>query len=338
MNLHTHSFDLKLRHAFAISRESRTVQKTLIVELEEDGFRCFGEATANTYYGVTIPNMIARLETLRPIIESYQLTDARAFWEDMHPYLREEPFLQCALDIAAHDLVAQKKRKPLYKLWGLSLNKLPISNYTIGIAPIDKMVEKMQEQPWPIYKIKLGTDEDLQIIEALRAHTNAAFRVDANCAWTPEQTIEYAPELKKLGVEFIEQPLPAENWEGMKEVFTQSALPVIADESCRIEADVTQCHQHFHGINIKLMKCGGLTPALRMIDEGRKLGLQLMVGCMTESSVGISAIGHLLPFLDYVDMDGAMLLSNDPATGVRLKDGMAVFPERNGTGVQLLNS
>ena len=213
---------------------------------------------------------------------------------------------------------------------------MPISNYTIGIASIDKMVEKMEEQPWPIYKIKLGTDQDLKIIEALRAHTDAAFRVDANCAWTPEQTIEYAPELEQLGVEFIEQPLPAENWEGMKKVFAQSTLPVMADESCRIESDVERCHEHFHGINIKLMKCGGLTPALRMIEKGRSLGLQLMVGCMTESSVGISAIGHLLPLLDYVDMDGAMLLANDPATGVRLKDGLAIFPKRNGTGVQLL--
>src|SRR5262249_6018084 len=154
---------------------------------------------------------------------------------------------------------------------------------------------KMQEFPnWPIYKIKLGTGNDLEIIRALREHTDAVFRVDANTGWTADQTIQYSHELAKLGVEFIEQPMPAEQWEDQRRAFRESALPLIADESCIIEADVDRCAEAFHGINIKLTKAGGMTPARRMIDRARQLGLKVMIGCMTESSVGISAIAQML--------------------------------------------
>jgi L-alanine-DL-glutamate epimerase-like enolase superfamily enzyme len=163
------------------------------------------------------------------------------------------------------------------------------------------------------------------------------FRVDANCAWTVEQTIEYSRELAELGVEFIEQPLAADQWEGMCRVVQESMLPVIADESCQVEADVDRCQGHFHGINIKLCKCGGLTPARRMIQRARELNLRVMVGCMTESTVGISAIAQLLPLLDYVDMDGALLLREDIATGVTVQQGRCLYPDRPGHGVELLS-
>jgi L-alanine-DL-glutamate epimerase-like enolase superfamily enzyme len=202
---------------------------------------------------------------------------------------------------------------------------------------VERMVAKMQEfADWPIYKIKLGTPDDLQIVTELRSHTQAVFRVDANTSWTVEQTIANARELKRLGVEFIEQPLPRGDFDGMRRVFAESAVPIIADESCHSEEDVERCSGCFHGINIKLMKAGGLTPARRMIARARQLGLQVMVGCMTESSIGISAIAQLLPLLDYVDMDGAVLLANDIATGVRVERGRAIFPDENGTGARLL--
>lgn len=194
----------------------------------------------------------------------------------------------------------------------------------------------MQELPWPIYKIKLGTPDDLAIIRELRRHTEAFFRVDANCAWTADQAISYSHELKTLGVEFIEQPLKADDWEGMRRVFEHSVLPCIADESCIIEADVAKCQGYFHGVNVKLTKCGGLTPARRMIAEARSLGMQTMVGCMNETSVGISAIAHLLPLLDYVDMDGTLLIANDPASGVTFEYGKVLFASENGTGAALL--
>ena len=193
----------------------------------------------------------------------------------------------------------------------------------------------MEELPWPIYKIKLGTPDDISIVKELRKHTDSVFRVDANCAWTVEETLLNAKEFKKLNVEFIEQPLKAEDWEGQREVFKNTVLPIIADESCIREEDVAKCHNHFHGVNIKLMKCGGTTPGRRMITEAKKLGLKTMVGCMTESSVGISAIAHLLPELDYVDMDGALLLAEDIANGVKIINGKTFYPDRTGNGVIL---
>jgi len=198
------------------------------------------------------------------------------------------------------------------------------------------MVVKMKELPWPIYKIKLGTKEDIKIITELRKHTDAIFRIDANCGWTVEETITNAIALKELGVEFLEQPIKADEWDDHREVFLKSVLPIIADESCQIEADVAKCHNHFHGVNVKLVKCGGLTPARRMLVKAKELSMKTMVGCMTESSVGISAIAHLLPLLNYVDMDSTLLLVNDIANGVTFNDGVVQYSSLNGTGVSLI--
>ena len=336
MQLKIHEFDLPLAHTFTISRESITVQKTLIVELEEDGYRGYGEATTNNYYGFTFENMAAAIERVRGDLESHTLEDPVALWQQLHPKLKDNPFAQCALDQAAHDLWGKKLGQPVYRLWGLEAKNLPPTDYTIGIDEIDVMVAKMQEFPdWPIYKIKLGTAHDLDIVRALRKHTTAIFRVDANCGWSAEETIRNSHELKKLNVEFIEQPLPADQNDAMEQVYRDSALPVSSDESCIVESDVHRCVNRFHGINIKLMKCGGLTPARRMIDRARALGMKVMVGCMTESSVGIAAIGQLLPLLDYVDMDGALLIRNDPATGVCIEYGQVHLPQSPGTGAAL---
>jgi len=339
MLLRLHAFDLPLRHTFTISRESITSQPTLIVELSQDGVSGYGEATSNKYYGFTIERMAKDLASLQKQLEATKLDDPTTLWASSQPALKDDPFALCALDQAAHDLWGKLCGQPVWKLWGLSTDKIPNSDYTIGIDKIDVMVAKMNEFPgWPIYKIKLGTDRDLEIVRALRKHTQAIFRVDANCGWTAEQTIAYAPELKMLGVEFIEQPLKADNWDDLRRVREQSALPIIADESCIIESDVSRCDGVFHGINIKLVKCGGLTPARRMIAEARKLGLSVMVGCMTESTVGISAIAQLLPLLDYVDMDGAVLLAEDTADGIRLDHGRCLYPDAPGHGLRLLRS
>lgn len=329
------NFELKLRHTFRISREATNVQPTLIVTLEQDGYKGYGEATTNSYYGNTLESMHEEIETCRSFIEDYELYNPSTFYDKLME-LDLSPASRCALDMAAHDLYGRIQGKPLYKLWGWDMQDYPITNYTIGIADPAEMVAKMKEKPWPVYKIKLGTSDDIALVQELRRHTNSVFRIDANCAWTVEQTIAYTPVLKDLGVEFIEQPLAADNWEGMEQVLHQSTLPVIADESCITEEDVAPCALHFHGINIKLVKCGGITPALRMMKIGKEAGLKLMVGCMTESSVGISAIAQLLPQLDYVDMDGAMLLEGDIAKGVQIgPNGRIILPERNGTGVVL---
>ncbi|MFH7012492.1 dipeptide epimerase [Flavobacterium sp. FlaQc-52] len=336
MELILRAYDLKLKHTFTISRESIDFQPSLIVELKSDGFSGFGEATSNPYYKTTVPVMIADLEKIRPVIEATENETPELFWAKIYPYLKQDMFALCALDLAYTDLYARKKGKKLYDLWGYSIDKNPMTDYTIGIASIEKMVAKMQELPWPIYKIKLGTKEDIAIVKELRKHTDAIFRIDANCDWDIDETINNSIELKKLGVEFLEQPIKADNWEGHREIFKHSALPVIADESCILEEDVAKCHHHFHGVNVKLVKCGGLTPGKRMIEEAKRLGLKTMVGCMTESTVGISAIAHLLPQLDYVDMDGALLLAQDIATGVTIKEGVIHYSELNGTGVKLI--
>jgi L-Ala-D/L-Glu epimerase len=335
MTIHFHPYDLRLKHTFTIAHDSRDVQPTLIVELREGAHSGYGEATSNKYYGISIESMTTALESVRQRIESYAWGTPEALWELVYPFLQENPFALCALDEAAHDLFAKIQGKKLYESWGLSPEHNPITDYTIGIAPVEKMVAKMQEMPWPLYKIKMGTDHDLDIVRELRRHTDALFRVDANCAWTADQAIAYSPELKALGVEFIEQPLSAHDHAGMRRVYAESALPVLADESCIVEADVDACAGLFHGVNIKLTKCGGLTPARRMIASARALGMTTMVGCMNESSVGISAIAHLLPLLDYVDMDGTLLIANDPATGVTFDFCKVLYANENGTGAQL---
>jgi L-Ala-D/L-Glu epimerase len=336
MKLILREFNLKLKHTFTISRESIDFQPSLIVELQKNGFSGFGEATSNPYYNITVPMMMMDLEKIKDIIENTNDETPEEFWSKIHPFLKDNMFALCALDLAYNDLFARSKGKKLYDLWGYSTEKNPMTDYTIGIASIEKMVQKMQELPWPIYKIKLGTKEDIEIVKELRKHTDAIFRIDANCAWSVDETINNAIELKKLGVEFIEQPMKADNWEDHATVFKHSVLPIIADESCIIEDDVAKCHNHFHGVNVKLVKCGGLTPGRRMLQNARKLGLKTMVGCMTESTVGISAIAQLLPLLDYVDMDGSLLLAEDIATGIRLDYGKIVYSELNGTGVTLL--
>lgn len=339
MNLSAHAFDLPLKHTFRISRGSIDVQSTLVVTLEQDGQHGYGEATTNDYYGYTLENMVDALRRAESIIAESSCDDPVLLFDSLQDVLGDNPFALCAVDQAACDLWGKLNNAPVHELWGLSIEKVPTSNYTIGIDDVEKMVDKMREYAdWPIYKIKLGTDRDVEIVRALREHTDAVFRVDANGAWTAQQAIEYSHPLKELGVEFIEQPLHADNVDEMSRVYHESALPVIADENCIVPPDVAQCVDRFHGINIKLTKCGGLTPARRMIDEARRRGLQVMVGCMTESTVGISAIAQLLPLLDYVDMDGAALLASDIASGVTVSQGKCHYPARPGSGVELTSA
>jgi len=318
-----------------------SVQETLIVQIESGGKFGYGEATTNSFYGATIDNMSSTIESLRPIVEGGSCDDPLALIAKLAkaiPQAKYANFALNALDQAIHDLWGKLKGAPVYKLWGLSTDRIPDSDYTLGIDTPEKMVAKMKEFPgWPVYKIKLGTADDLTIVRELRKHTEALFRVDANCGWTAEQTIEFAPALKEMGVEFIEQPLPPEDIEGARRAFTKSALPLIADENCITESDVDRCAGAFHGINIKLVKCGGLATARRMITRARELNLKVMVGCMTESTVGISAIAQLLPLLDYVDMDGAVLIAKDIATGAYLDRGKCIYPNVNGNGVQLID-
>jgi L-alanine-DL-glutamate epimerase-like enolase superfamily enzyme len=335
MKITLHPVVLELKEPFTISRGTYYQRKSLIVELSAAGKSGFGEAVEHAYYAVDRDEMIARAEAIRPLIEDYAFDNPGNFWAYLNPSLQGFSFLQCAIDNAAHDLYGKLSRLPSHKVWGIPAGHLPKTSYTLSIDDPEKMVGKVKALQFDIYKIKMaGTPQDIEIVEQLRRHTDARFTVDANCAWTAEQTIDYAPRLKELGVLFIEQPLHADDWHRMRDIYSKSALPLIADEACRREEDVEKCAGHFHGINIKLMKCGGLTPALRMIARAREMGLQVMCGCMIETTVGVSAIAQLLPQLDYVDMDGPLLISNDPAKGVHiLPDGTVQLPEGDGLGI-----
>ncbi len=340
VDLILHHYDLPLRHVFTISRGSTATSRTLVVELRQDGRSGYGEAGENAFYGATRENMTEALEAVRPRLVEAEVGDPAALWAELAPRLAHNTFAQCALDLAAHDLWGKLRGAPVWKLWGLSIGPatMPRTDYTIGIDSLEVMVRKLREFPdWPVYKIKLGAPgDDLEVVRRLREHTDAPFRVDANGAWTVDQTLRKAEALAGLGVQFIEQPLAPGDWDGMRQVYSRAALPLVADESCRVEADVDRCAGCFHGVNVKLVKCGGLAPARRMLLRARALGLRTMLGCMTESTVGISAAAQLAPLLDYADLDGALLLAEDCATGVRIERGRIVLPEENGCGVRLL--
>ena len=337
MQLNYKSIALPFEYPFTISNgRTKTHQPSLVVSLSLGNFTGFGEAPAIVYYDVTVEKMIEDLESKRAMVEKFALTDPARYWHYLHHLFPNNPFLVSALDMACWDLYGKMKGHPLYTLWNTSWQNTPVTDYTIGIDTIPKMLEKMQAKPWPVYKIKLGTPEDIEIMEALTGATSAVFRVDANAGWTTEEALLKIPILAKMGVEFIEQPLAKDNWEGMKILYEKSELPLYADESCVMESDVQKCAGHFHGINIKLTKCSGPTPALRMIETARGLGLKVMMGSMNESSIGSAAIAHFLPQLDHVDMDGPLLLSEDIATGITFDNGVVTLTNKPGLGITLL--
>lgn len=334
MNVKYYPYNLRFRHPFTISRGTKTHQPTLIVELEQFGVKGYGEAPAIAYYFIPVEKMIEDLEAKRQAIEKFAFTDPERYWHFLHHLIPDNSFLVCALDIAAWDIWGKMQKKPLREVWKAPNGKEPICDYTIGIDTIDKMVMKMKEKPWPIYKVKVGTADDIAIVKALRENTDAVLRVDANAAWDLETALKLIPQLKDLGVELVEQPLAKDNWEGMKVLYKESVLPLYADEACVKEKDVDACKDHFHGINIKLTKCSGLTPALRMIKRARELNLSVMVGCMNESTIGSAAIAQLLPFIDHVDMDGPLLLAEDLATGISYDYGKISISGKPGLGIE----
>lgn len=335
MKLNYRSFNLPFRHPFTISKGTKTHQPSLVVELELGPFRGYGEAPAISYYNITVDQMITDLERKKTFVEKFAFTDPERYWHYLHHLFPANPFLVCALDMAGWDLFGQMKQKPLYRLWNTDFDKTVLTDFTIGIDTIDKMVEKMLEKPWPVYKIKLGTPADIAIVEALRKHTDAVFRVDANAGWTTDEAMEKIPLLAKMNVELIEQPLEKNNWDGMKLLYESSPLPLFADESCVFEKDVEMCAGHFHGINIKLTKCSGITPARRMIAKARELNLKVMMGSMNETTIGSSAIAHFIPQVDYVDADGPLLLEKDIATGLQYNNGEVKPANAPGLGVEV---
>lgn len=339
MKLTLYRLHLPLAREFTIARGSITTQPSLVVELEHDGLRGYGEVTENAFYGHTFESITASLKKVAGRLDAYATEQPGDLWPEFHGLIDGDMFALSALDMAAHDLCGRRKQVPTWQEWGLAWANVPQSSFTIGIDTIDGMVARLHERPvWGIYKIKLGTSEDLEIVTELRKHTDAVFRVDANCGWTADEAIRNSKALADLNVEFIEQPLATDALRADKaRLAVESALPIIADEDCQTLHDVARCVGMFHGVNVKICKCGGLTPAIQMLKDARKLSMKTMVGCMVESSIGISAAAQLLPLLDYADLDGAVLLKDEPARGATVVNGQVTLSDLPGCGAELLS-
>jgi len=335
MELDLYSFDLALRYPFVISRHTYQSMRSVIVELRDGRYSGYGEATTNPYYNVTEDNLFKSFDEAGTFLKNYSFSNPEKLWSDIHQVLRGNTFAQSALDCAAHDLFFKMKGKSFISQWGISYQKFPFTSYTLGMGTIEDLKNKIKDLPWPVYKLKVSGGNDAEIVKELRQVTGALIRVDANCSWQVDESIKIAGDLGKWKVEFIEQPFNADQLQESSKLTENCSLPIIADESCLGIEDIEKCAGNFDGINIKLAKCGGLTPAFHMMKMAREAGLKVMIGCMTESSVGISAAVQLLPFVDYADLDGPLLLSEDVATGLTYQKGSIMPGKGKGLGFDL---
>jgi L-Ala-D/L-Glu epimerase len=326
--------ELRTKHPFIIARGGQSDYRTAWVRLaDQDGHEGWGEAAPSKFYGETVESVTAALKLYGSALpdDPFNLEDAELRWATM---LRGNAAARAALSAALHDLVGKRLEIPVYRLWGLDPCQAPKSTFTIGLDEPERIKAKVREaEQFPILKVKLGTDRDLEILRAIRDTTDKEIRVDANCGWTVKGAIRMLPVLEEFGVTVLEQPLPPEDLDGLATITAQAEIPVIADESCKTVADIPPLIGKVDGINIKLAKCGGLREALRMIAVARAHGLMVMVGCMIESSLGISAAAHFTPLVDIVDLDGAALLSNDPFVGAHIDGGQVTLPSGPGLGV-----
>ncbi len=334
MNFRFYPVDLSLTHTFTIARGSRDSVPCVIVEFEHEGIIGYGEASPSARYGET-PETVSRfLQTveLQRFPDPMQLDKILGYVNG----LAEGNFAaKAAIDIALHDWVGKKLSVPLWKLWGLNKDRAPVTSFTIGIDSIDMIEQKVAEATYyPILKVKVGVPQDEEIIRTIRKFTDKVIRVDANEGWSSkEEALEKIRWLEGQGVEFVEQPLPAHDLEGTAWLRERVNIPIIADENVSSSADIAKLQYVFDGVNIKLMKCGGLREAMRIIYAAKVLSMKIMLGCMIESSVAISAAAQLSPLVDYADLDGNVLISNDPFVGVRLNDGKLVLEDLPGLGV-----
>jgi len=330
---------LRTTHPFIIARggssEYRVVRVTVTAD---DGATGWGEAAPSRHYGETADTVVAALPAYAAVLEGADGWSLEALEQQMAKALRFNASARSAVSAALHDLAAKRLGVPLYRMWGLDPAASPLTSFTIGIAPDEETLRTRVREaaPYPILKIKLGSSWDEKIMRVAREmEPTKVLRVDANAAWTPKHALEMIPLLKELGVEFVEQPLPAHEIAGLRFVRERSALPIVADESCLVSTDIPALVGAVDGINIKLAKCGGLREALRMIATARAHSMLVMCGCMVESSLGITAAAHLAPLLDCADLDGAALVANDPYVGASIEGGVVKLPSGPGLGVTL---
>ncbi|HEU4800724.1 MAG TPA: dipeptide epimerase [Gemmatimonadales bacterium] len=334
LRLETEILTLKTRHPFVIARGSQPEYRTVWVRLvDDDGVEGWGEAASTRYYGETADSVLAALRMYGEQLpgDPLDLERTEAGWKAQ---LGGNSSARAALSAALHDLAGKRLGVPVYRLWGLDASAAPKSTFTIGIGTPEQMRAKVREAAeYPILKIKLGTDRDVELLEAIRGETDRELRVDANCGWSVKQAIGMLPVLEEFKVTVLEQPLVPNDIDGLGLIRRRASIPLIADESCLTAADIGKLAGKVDGINIKLAKCGSLREAIRMIAAARALNMMVMVGCMIESSIGITAAAHFTPLVDIVDLDGAALLAQDPFRGASIAGGQVRLPDGPGLGL-----
>jgi L-Ala-D/L-Glu epimerase len=338
MKLSWKRYDLRLKHTFRIARNARDVVPVVIVSLEHDGIIAYGEASPNVRYSEDIA-------TLNDFFSQIDLSkfDSPFAIDEILQYVDEievgNNSAKCAIDLALHDWVGKNLKIPLWKMWGFNPKNAPLSSFTIAINTKEIVRQKVRDAvDFPILKIKVGLENDREMIETIREITDKPLYVDANEGWkSREKALESVNWMKDKNIIFIEQPMPAGQFEDTKWLRDHSEIPLIADESVHHLADIPKLAKGFDGINIKLMKSGGLREAARMIHAARANGMKVMLGCMIETAVGISAAAQLTPLSDYCDLDGNVLISNDPFDGCRNIKGKLELTEKAGLGVEILD-
>lgn len=336
MDLSFQALDLKLHFPFTISRGTQLVAENVQVTFTQDDHTGIGEAAPSEHYGEIRGSVLAFLEQLRLRLAESPSLPMAVLHDVMDDVAYLNPAAKSSVDMAAYDLLGKRLGTPLYEILGLDPAATPRTSYTIGIDTPEIMARKAAEaSQYPILKVKVGTPNDLANLEAIRsARPDAIIRVDANEAWAPKEAVRHIQELEEFDLEFVEQPVPARNLDGLGYVRDAVSMPIITDESCIVPADVPRAAPYVDGINIKLMKCGGIYSALQMIYLARAHNLKIMMGCMIESSIAITAAAHLSPLIDYADLDGNLLIDDDPYRGVTVEDGRLTLPAGPGLGLQ----
>lgn len=337
MKLTWKKYDLQLKHTFRISRSARDIAPVVILLLEHDGITAYGEASPSSRYGETVETVEAFFAKI-----NLQRFDSLFLIDDILKYVDSiatgNTSAKCAVDLALHDWIGKKLQVPLWKMWGLNPSKVPLCSFTIAIDSKEIVEKKVREaEEFPILKVKVGLDNDKEMIETIRNITDKPLYVDANEGWkTREKALESVRWLQEQNVAFVEQPMPAAQFDDIRWLRDNSTMPLIGDESVLRLSDIPKLAEAYSGINIKLMKCTGLREATKMIHTAQATGLKIMMGCMIETAVGISAGAQLGPLLDYCDLDGNVLISNDPFDGVRNIKGKMQLSDKPGLGATLL--
>jgi L-Ala-D/L-Glu epimerase len=318
--------ELPLVHTFTIARSSSAKSRTALVRLRCNGIEGLGESSPTRRYHESVQSVADGLSALALGDDPYAL---ETLLDGLTPAQR------CGLDIALHDWIGKDLDRPLWRLLGLDPARTPTTSFTIGIAPIEEMLDKVREVgTHPVIKVKLGTGAEIETIEAIRSIYGGTIRIDANEGWTPEQSVAILGELERHEIEFCEQPIPAGTPERLRWIRERSPIPIVTDEDSKDANDLPALLGCVDGINVKLVKCGGIRGALAMIHTARAMGFKIMLGCMVESQILTTAAAQLSPLVDWADLDGPFLTARDPFLGIAYDDGKIVLPDGPGLGVR----